>query len=59
MLKIIANKIRGMYANITPLNKKIIDGIIDNVNALSLLFLFQQIIQNKQYNKHKIPLTIK
>ena len=44
---------------IIPLNKNIIEGIIDNANALKTLFFLKQIIHIKQYNITKIIFIIR
>lgn len=53
------NKISGILAKTIPLNKNMHDGIIERDSAFSLLFLFQQIIQNIKYAMHNAPFIYK
>ena len=55
--KIIDEIISNIDLIIIPLNKNIIDGIIENDNDLKALSFLKQIIQIKQYNIVKITFT--
>lgn len=47
MVNIIEQSSSGIEIFITPLNKNITDGIIDNNNAFNLLFSFLSIAQER------------
>ena len=57
--KIIADKISNTDCNKIPLNKKMIEGIIESERDLKIVFELKQIFQIKQYMKIKIIFTDK
>ncbi len=54
-----AETINNIDLLIIPLNKKTTDGIIDNANALNIVFFLKQIVHIKQYIMIRIIFTIR